>query len=451
MTDKDGLALIPITNKSIVEFYPTASIPAGTYAWQPAATATVAAKAVLVSFDFRRKDCDLVGKVAQTVSTRLTWLQQNGHPKWKAVDLNYPLRGWEQYDCVRKYLGKAAGPGLDDDSQATGAESGVRSHQGSTGRVTAQRLSRIAAGIAIVTVLGVTALVTRNVLWPDDPDASLQRNGGKVMGDMAGYVGRVDREARTVDISTSPLGIRPVVLLVTNETAIVVNGKQGAIGDLWKDLPVRVLYEVRDNARYATSIQVTAGDSLAASPAAKDPAPASATPTPTKEPQAPSVATSPAPATAPPPVAPAPVAPATPPKPPAPPAVATKPTPVAPAPVPVAPPRAVVTAPPAVVGARRPPAPVASPRHRSRRRRHRSRSPRHRSRSPRRRGLRSRRSRGSRSRRRRRRLRLNRRRLARPEGGPTRADRVGGRWLGRGRLAPQGSRSAIVRRDRVAR
>jgi len=110
VTDKDGLALIPITNKSIVEFYPTASIPAGTYAWQPAATATVAAKAVLVSFDFRRKDCDLVGKVAQTVSTRLTWLQQNGHPKWKAVDLNYPLRGWEQYDCVRKYLGKAAAP-----------------------------------------------------------------------------------------------------------------------------------------------------------------------------------------------------------------------------------------------------------------------------------------------------------------------------------------------------
>jgi hypothetical protein len=232
--------------------------------------------------------------------------------------------------------------------------------------VTAQRLSRIAAGIAIVTVLGVTALVTRNVLWPDDPDASLQRNGGKVMGDMAGYVGRVDREARTVDISTSPLGIRPVVLVVTNETAIVVNGKQGAIGDLWKDLPVRVLYEVRDNARYATSIQVTAGDSLAASPAAKDPAPASATPTPTKESQAPSVATSPAPATAPPPVAPAPVAPATPPKPPAPPAVATKPTPVAPAPVPVALPPAVVTTPPAVVTAppavvAAPPAPVAQP------------------------------------------------------------------------------------------
>jgi uncharacterized protein len=103
----DDLVLLPITSKSIVEFYPRAEIPAGTYPWQSSAVTTVAAKAVLVSFDFRRKDCDTVGKVAQLVSTRIEWLQKNGHPKWKAVDLNYPLRGWEQYDCVRKYLGRA--------------------------------------------------------------------------------------------------------------------------------------------------------------------------------------------------------------------------------------------------------------------------------------------------------------------------------------------------------
>jgi TRAP transporter TAXI family solute receptor len=106
VTEKDQLAVIPILNKSITEFYPKAEIPSGTYAWQPGAVNTVAAKAVLVSFDFRRKDCDAVGKVAQLISTRQDWLQKNGHPKWKAVDLNYPLRGWEQYDCVRKYLGK---------------------------------------------------------------------------------------------------------------------------------------------------------------------------------------------------------------------------------------------------------------------------------------------------------------------------------------------------------
>ena len=31
VTAADGLALIPITNKSITEFYPRAEIPAGTY------------------------------------------------------------------------------------------------------------------------------------------------------------------------------------------------------------------------------------------------------------------------------------------------------------------------------------------------------------------------------------------------------------------------------------
>lgn len=210
----------------------------------------------------------------------------------------------------------------------------------------AQRLSRIAAGIAIVTALGVAGLVTRNVLWPDDPDASLHSTGGKMLGDMAGYVGRVDREARTVDVSISPLGIRPVAMVVTNETAIVVNGKQGAIGDLWKDLPVRVYYEVRDNTRYATSIQVTSGDSLAASPAGKDPAASS--------PAAPSPA-APSTAVAPPPVA-TPPTQATTPAPPAP-VAATEP-PAAPASTPTRP-----TLPPATVATpQRPPAsaPVAS-------------------------------------------------------------------------------------------
>jgi TRAP transporter TAXI family solute receptor len=120
VTESDQLAVIPIKNKSIVEFYPSAEIPAGTYAWQPVAVSTVAAKAVLVSFDFRRKDCDTVGKFAQLLASRHEWLQKNGHPKWKAVDLNYPLRGWEQYDCVRKYLGKPA-------AAATGGAAAARS------------------------------------------------------------------------------------------------------------------------------------------------------------------------------------------------------------------------------------------------------------------------------------------------------------------------------------
>jgi TRAP transporter TAXI family solute receptor len=110
VTAADKLALIPITHKSVTEFYPSVDIPADVYAWQTAPVSTVAVKAVLVSFDFRRRDCENIGRFAQLISTKLSWLSANGHPKWKAVDLNYPLKGWEQYDCVRKHLGKAPQP-----------------------------------------------------------------------------------------------------------------------------------------------------------------------------------------------------------------------------------------------------------------------------------------------------------------------------------------------------
>jgi TRAP transporter TAXI family solute receptor len=106
VTEKDGLALIPILNKSIIEFYPKAEIPANIYQWQPDAIDTAAVKAVLVSFNFRRINCEYVGEFAQILYENIDWLRKNGHPKWKSVDLNFPLRGWEQYDCVKKYLAR---------------------------------------------------------------------------------------------------------------------------------------------------------------------------------------------------------------------------------------------------------------------------------------------------------------------------------------------------------
>jgi TRAP transporter TAXI family solute receptor len=106
VTDADGLKLVPVRNKSLTEFYPNVEIPAGTYAWQSEPLSTIAVKAVLVSFDFRRLDCDNVGKFAQVMATNMNWLADNGHPKWKQVKLDFPLKGWEQYDCVRKYLAR---------------------------------------------------------------------------------------------------------------------------------------------------------------------------------------------------------------------------------------------------------------------------------------------------------------------------------------------------------
>lgn len=104
----DGLALVPILNKSITEFYPTAKIPAATYSWQPEAVDTAAVKAVLVSFDFRRFHCSTVGRVGLLIYENLDWLIENGHPKWRSVDLDYPLKGWEQYDCVANNLSGVA-------------------------------------------------------------------------------------------------------------------------------------------------------------------------------------------------------------------------------------------------------------------------------------------------------------------------------------------------------
>jgi uncharacterized protein len=110
LAGSNGLALIPITNKSILEFYPAAKIPAGLYPGQTRSIDTVAVKAALVSYDFKRADCKNVGRAAELVATRLEWLKTNGHPKWRAVDLESPLKGWEQYECVRKSFKQPVSP-----------------------------------------------------------------------------------------------------------------------------------------------------------------------------------------------------------------------------------------------------------------------------------------------------------------------------------------------------
>ncbi len=101
---EDKLSLVPITNKNILEFYPATEIPANTYSWQTQAINTVAVKAVLISYDFRGINCENVGKFSKIVYENIEWLKKNGHPKWKTVDLNAQLKGWEQYDCVAKVI-----------------------------------------------------------------------------------------------------------------------------------------------------------------------------------------------------------------------------------------------------------------------------------------------------------------------------------------------------------
>ncbi|MCF6187457.1 MAG: TAXI family TRAP transporter solute-binding subunit, partial [Desulfobulbaceae bacterium] len=97
---EDHLVLLPIQNEAITGFYPKTTIPAGTYGWQQEDVSTVAVKAVLISYNFRNANCENVGRVGKLLYENMGWLKQNGHPKWKAVDLDFPLKGWQQYDCV---------------------------------------------------------------------------------------------------------------------------------------------------------------------------------------------------------------------------------------------------------------------------------------------------------------------------------------------------------------
>lgn len=105
--EEDNLELLPVMNKEILDFYPGAEIPAGTYAWQDKPVNTVAVRAVLISYDFEFKsgNCANEGRFARILSDNLDRLVQGGHPKWKAVDLRYNLKGWDQYDCVKRHLG----------------------------------------------------------------------------------------------------------------------------------------------------------------------------------------------------------------------------------------------------------------------------------------------------------------------------------------------------------
>ena len=102
--DGDYVKLIPLTNQNVLQFYPQAVIPAGTYEWQKEDVPTAAVKAVLITYDYRFGQCAEVGQFAKILYENIEWLRRHGHPKWKNVNLSEHIKGWEQYECVRREL-----------------------------------------------------------------------------------------------------------------------------------------------------------------------------------------------------------------------------------------------------------------------------------------------------------------------------------------------------------
>jgi uncharacterized protein len=108
-TADDKFQLIGVDDKAL-DSYLTAVIPAGTYKWQESDVKTVAVKAVLITFSYAGEQCQNVAKVAKIIHENKAWLDANGHPKWREVNLDERLPKWPQYECVAAMQERAQQP-----------------------------------------------------------------------------------------------------------------------------------------------------------------------------------------------------------------------------------------------------------------------------------------------------------------------------------------------------
>jgi len=127
---------------------------------------------------------------------------------------------------------------------------------------------------ALVLLLGGAGFIAWPLRWMTNPDDSLQLVNGRMVGEASGYVVRVDREGQTIAISQSAFGWHPFVVAVNRETLITVQQREGGVGDLLEDVPVRVTYEVDAGRRLAKAIEIGSGRDAMPSTAARRPPPA---------------------------------------------------------------------------------------------------------------------------------------------------------------------------------
>jgi TRAP transporter TAXI family solute receptor len=111
LIDPERFHLLPITDPTLQAVYQVASIPAGTYPFQPDPVDLVAVKAVLMTYEYsprlnayHAESCRAVSDIAHVISTQFRDLQQGGHPKWQQVDLSDLPPGWDVGSCVNAGL-----------------------------------------------------------------------------------------------------------------------------------------------------------------------------------------------------------------------------------------------------------------------------------------------------------------------------------------------------------
>jgi uncharacterized protein len=105
--DGEAFHLLPMDDPVLQAVYTPAAIEAGTYAFLDEDVDIVAVKAVLVTFEFdprqsayHRRACQGVSDFTYLITTRFDQLRENGHPKWREVDVTAIPPGWSVAGCA---------------------------------------------------------------------------------------------------------------------------------------------------------------------------------------------------------------------------------------------------------------------------------------------------------------------------------------------------------------
>lgn len=109
VSPSDNLNFVNVNNKDILDIYQINTI-LDHYDWTKDAVRTVAVKAILVTYDYLKggRKCKFVENVARSLWRTLDDLKENGHPKWKVVDLNAKIKGVLESRCVEDLKGRQA-------------------------------------------------------------------------------------------------------------------------------------------------------------------------------------------------------------------------------------------------------------------------------------------------------------------------------------------------------
>jgi len=104
----ENVHFVPMSDTKMLQEYVSSEIVAGDYGWFDKTIPTIAVKAVLISYDFsnssdsyRLMRCRQLGQLGQVIRENIGDLKQNGHPKWKEVNLEENVGLWKADSCSR--------------------------------------------------------------------------------------------------------------------------------------------------------------------------------------------------------------------------------------------------------------------------------------------------------------------------------------------------------------